>query len=256
MNQYELNKEIENFITEKDKQGYVYTAADIEYTKRYTGAGGKAAAGATGEGLLYEFYTPPYICKLMWKLAVKYGYDGGAILEPSVATGNLIAAAPDKSIVECFETNSTTARIAEISYPGIKVYRNYFETAFLEAPRFSNRIKVKKPTDKPTWLNGYPFSLVIGNPPYGKFYSYFSSHFKTDRIMQVEQFFMYYGMQLLKKGGVLVYLTSSNFLRNGDSYNEFKDKFAKIAEFIDAYRLPPVFESSKVPTDIIIFKRK
>lgn len=262
MNQYELNIEIEKFITEKDKQGYVYTTSDIEYIKQYSGSGGKAAKGAKGEGLLYEFYTPAYICELMWKLALNYGYDGGWVLEPAVATGNLIANAPNKTIIEAFETNPITARICEISYPCVKVYNNYFETAFLEPPRYTSRIKEQKAKgifNKPTWLFGYPFSLVIGNPPYGKYASYFSSYFKIPKIMQVEQFFMFYGMQLLKKGGLLVFITSSNFMRNGDSYSDFKMRLgygSAGAELIDAYRLPPVFESSQVPTDIIVLKRR
>jgi len=30
----------------------------------------------------------------------------------------------------------------------------------------------------------------------------------------------------------------------------------KLADILDAYRLPPVFRDSKVPTDIIVLKRK
>jgi hypothetical protein len=67
---------------------------------------------------------------------------------------------------------------------------------------------------------------------------------------------MYYGLQLLKPGGLLIYLTSSNFLRNGLTYNKSKDEIGKVAELVDAYRLPPVFRFSDVPTDIIVFKRK
>jgi hypothetical protein len=54
----------------------------------------------------------------------------------------------------------------------------------------------------------------------------------------------------------MVYLTGSNFLRNGISYQSEKLELEKIADILDAYRLPPVFKFSKVPTDIIVFKRK
>jgi poly(A) polymerase Pap1 len=51
-------------------------------------------------------------------------------------------------------------------------------------------------------------------------------------------------------------VTGSNFLRNGISYQSEKLEIEKIADIMDAYRLPPVFKFSKVPTDIIVLKRK
>ena len=62
--------------------------------------------------------------------------------------------------------------------------------------------------------------------------------------------------ELLKPGGIMVYVTGSNFLRNGISYQSEKLEIEKLADIVDAYRLPPVFKFSKVPTDIIVFKRK
>ena len=250
-NQYQLNKEIEAYIRDKDSKQEVYSEADIDFIQQYEGAGGQGSKGASGEGILYEFYTPDYICEIMYGLAIKYGYDGGSILEPAIATGRLIKPFPDKSLVTAFETNSISARICEITYPEITIYNNYFETAFLQPLRFTERIK-----EKETWLDDAPFSLVIGNPPYGKYKNRYSSYFKKPKMAQIELFFFYYGLKLLKKGGLLIYLTSSNFLRNGISYNTEKQEMGKIADIVDAYRLPPVFKFSKVPTDIIVLRRK
>ena len=251
MNQYQLNKEIAAFIRQKDSKQEVYSQADIDFIQHYEGAGGQGSKGATGEGVLYEFYTPDYICELMHELAVKHGYDGGSILEPAAASGRLIKPFPDKSLVTAFETNSITARICEITYPEITIYNNYFETAFLQPLRFTERY-----SDSGTWLDDAPFSLVIGNPPYGKYKNRYSSYFKKPKMAQIELFFFFYGLKLLKPGGLLVYLTSSNFLRNGISYNSVKQEIGKIADLVDAYRLPPVFKFSKVPTDIIVLRRK
>ncbi len=252
MNQYQLNKEIETFITKKDSKKESYSKDDIAYIQKYEGAGGQGSKGASGEGLLYEFYTPGYICELMYKLAIHYGYDGEYVLEPSLATGRIIKPFPDKSKVVGFEINPITKRIAEITYPEATIYEGYFETAFLNPPRFTTRI----PEKELTWLEQYPFSLVIGNPPYGKYKNKYSSYFRKPRINQIEIFFMYYGLKLLKKDGLLIYLTSSNFLRNGITYNSEKEEIGKIAELVDAYRLPPVFKSSQVPVDIIIMRKR
>ncbi len=252
MNQFELNKQIQAFILKKDKAGEAYSLEDKKFIAQYEGSGGQGSKGATGEGVLYEFFTPDFICELMWKLAFRYGFkSGGSVLEPSVGTGNLLKWAPNNSNCYGFEINPTSKRITEILYPDAKVYDGYFETAFLQEPRYTVRLK-----DKLTWLEGYPFSLVIGNPPYGKYKNKYSSYFTKPKIHQIELFFMHYGLQLLKPGGIMVYLTGSNFLRNGISYQSEKLELEKLTDILDAYRLPPVFKFSKVPTDIIVFKRK
>ena len=252
MNQFELNKQIQQFILQKDKSAESYSTADRKFIAQYEGSGGQGSKGATGEGVLYEFFTPDFICELMWKLAYRYGFKaGGSVLEPSVGTGNLLKWAPNNSKCYGFEINPFSKRITEILYPDAKIYEGYFETAFLQEPRYTARLK-----DKITWLEGYPFSLVIGNPPYGKYKNKYSSYFTRPKMHQIELFFMYQGLQVLKPGGLMVYLTGSNFLRNGISYQSEKLELEKLADIVDAYRLPPVFKFSKVPTDIIVFKRK
>jgi type I restriction-modification system DNA methylase subunit len=252
MNQFELNKQIQQFILQKDKNAESYSTADRKFIAQYEGSGGQGSKGATGEGVLYEFFTPDFICELMWKLAYRYGFKaGGSVLEPSVGTGNLLKWAPNNSKCYGFEINPISKRITEILYPDAKIYEGYFETAFLQEPRYTARLK-----DKITWLEGYPFSLVIGNPPYGKYKNKYSSYFTRPKMHQIELFFMYQGLQVLKPGGLMVYLTGSNFLRNGISYQSEKLELEKLADIVDAYRLPPVFKFSKVPTDIIVFKRK
>lgn len=251
-NQHQLNLAIENFIKEKDRQGESYTTEEKDFISQYSGSGGLASKGAeANEGLLYEFYTPLWLCEQMWKLANHCGYDGGTVLEPSVATGNLIHHAPDYSKCVGFETNPASARICEILHPGCKVHTGYFETAFLEPPRFTSKLK-----GKTTWLKEYPFSLVIGNPPYGRYRNLYSSYFDRRFFKQVEIFFIYQGLQMLKPEGLMVYVLSSNFLRTGDKYDEAKKEIEKIADFVDAYRLPTVFKYSEVPTDIMVLRKK
>jgi hypothetical protein len=250
-NQHTLNQRIESFIAGKEHRKEAYSEEDIDFIQQYEGSGGQGKNGASGEGVLYEFYTPDYLVKLMWELAYRHGYKEGTVLEPSIATGRLIKYAPDPSKCVGFEINPISARIAKIIYPKATIYNDYFETAFLEYPRFTKRIK-----DDITWLKAYPFSLVIGNPPFGIYKNKYSSYFTKPGFRQIEIFFMYYGLQLLKKGGLMIYVTGSNFLRNGDTYNESKKELEKICDLVDAYRLPPIFKSSDVPVDVIVFKKK
>ncbi|MCR9171910.1 MAG: DNA (cytosine-5-)-methyltransferase [bacterium] len=253
--QQEINAQIEALIIERDLNNETYSEQDLQFIQRYEGSGGQASKGAQGQGLLHEFYTPEYVCDLMWQLARKHGYAGGKVLEPSCGTGRFIKYANSPSDVVGFEINSTALRIAEIvntkdgEVPTL--YSEYFETAFMQSPRFTTRLPKFQ-----TWLEDYPFSLVIGNPPYGGFKSYYSSYFKKPQMPQKEHFFIYYGLQLLKKGGLLVYITSSSLLNTGSKYDKLREELDKICTLEEAFRLPPVFKFSQVPTDILIFKRK
>lgn len=265
MNQFEKNKQIEDFVKNKQQSRDSLTPSEIEYVLQHEGKGGQGKHGAKGEGVLYQFFTPLFVCEQMWKLAIHYGYDGGYVLEPSCATGRLFYHAPDPAKCVGFEIEPELGKIAGFAFPKAQIYYKdgnvthyydgktaYFETAFLSPPLFWNRLPFKDVT----WLPEYPFSLVIGNPPYGSHKNFYSSYFKSPKFAQIEMFFMYYGLQMLKPGGLLVYLTSSNFMRNGIKYQKEKEELGKICTFVDAYRLPPVFEYSEVPTDIVIFKRK
>ncbi len=249
--QVSLNKRIEQFLAEKKLSKKAFTAEEIAFIQSYEGSGGQAGKGATGQGLLHEFYTPDYVVELLWELANRFGYDGGSILEPSVATGRMFKYVPKDAICVGFEINPVSAEIARLSYPNATIHTGFFETAFLEAPRFTKRMKSGL-----TWLKEYPFSLVIGNPPYGKYKNSYSSYFPSPAMAQIEMFFIYYGLLLLKKGGLLIYVISSNFLRNGNTYDKAKQEIEKIAVIEDAYRLPPVFKSSQVPVDIIVLRKK
>lgn len=237
-----LNQNIKAFIERKDAQNEAYTTADIEYISQYN--------PAEGQDALYSFFTPGYVGEKMFELANHHGYDGGPILEPAVGNGNLLQYLTGAQNVQGFEIDPTNHRIATLRNPGATIYNQYFETAFLEPPRYRNTYSGKGPT----WLSGYPYSLVFGNPPYGRHSNRYASYFKK-KFYQLEAFFIIKGIQLLKKGGLLVYITSSNFLRTGKNYTHIKQSLENTTELIDAYRMPNVFQDTDVQTDIIILKR-
>jgi type I restriction-modification system DNA methylase subunit len=250
-NPHQLNLEIEALVARKDADREGYSEAEKEFILRYSGAGGKGGAGAKGEGLLYEYYTPEYIVEYMWRIAAALGYDGGAVLEPAAGTGVFAKLAPDPSKVVGFEPNPVSRRIAEITCPQATFHAGYFETAFMDRPRLTSRLK-----GNATWLQGHPFSLVIGNPPYGTHKNLYSGFFKAEAMPSMETFFIHQGLALLRPGGLLAYVVPSGFLRNGQSYDRAKERIGRMADLLHAFRLPSVFDGSNIPTDIIILKRK
>ena len=212
-----------------------------------------------GTNRLYSFFTPVWLCKVMYELAKRYGFDpvNGKVLEPAAGTGNFLAVLDNPKNCTAFELDRVNYLIAKKRVPGIiHFYLNYFETAFLQPPRFTTKVDKKVFGNDLTHLNQYPFDLVIGNPPYGKYKNLYSGYFKNLKFKQTEMFFMYQGLRLLKKDGLLVFITASSFMRNKDTYEHEKKKIGELAEFVDAYRMPKVFKNTDVPTDILIFRRK
>lgn len=239
--QSNINREVERILNDKNSNGEYFTKQDIELFAQYE--------PTEGRDRLYSFFTPIWVSELMYQLAEKHGYKkGGNILEQACGTGNVLEVLQGKGKVEAFETNPINFQIAKLRNPQATIYNQYFETAFMQPPKFRTVVKTK-------WLNGYPFDLVIGNPPYGQYSGKYASYFKGDKMHQLETFFMKKGLELLKKGGLLVYITGSNFMRNGSSYNIEKEVIGKMAELVEAYRLPKVFKNTQVPTDIIVLRK-
>lgn len=236
------------------REGHRLTDNERLILRGYQGNGGKKVHE---RGVLDEFYTPDYICDIMYRLAIKYGYCNGDILEPSCATGNIVRPfyeSGNYQHIDAFEINPKSREIFNALYSNerIKCYDLYFEQAFLEPPRYSNKLK-----GKTTWLPNYGYNLVIGNPPYGKHKNLYSAFFNgKDKFEQIEMFFMYKCLQLLNSAGLLIFITSTNMMSTGNKYQSAKDKIGEIANLLDAYRLPSVFKSTQICTDIIVLQKK
>jgi adenine-specific DNA methylase len=99
---------------------------------------------------------------------------------------------------------------------------------------------------------------VIGNPPYREFKSEFSAKESDETgAFTYDQYFVMRGVDLLKIGGLLVFVIPSTFMLNALKYNDFKEYLGQKADLIDAYRLPTsTFVNTEVQTDIIVLKRK
>jgi type I restriction-modification system DNA methylase subunit len=204
------------------------------------------------KNLLYSFFTPKWLCQEMYNLAIRYGFDTkkGKILEPACGTGNFLEILDNPSLCTAFELDDINYQIAQKRAPNVKIYNTYFEKAFLQPPKFRSLLSKGE-----TWLKDYPFDLVVGNPPYGKYSGLYKTHFDNLKAKQFEIFFILKSLDLLKKGGLLVFIIPSGFLRN--SYASQKQKIAKKADIFDAYRMPDnIFKGTKVPTDIIVLRKK
>jgi hypothetical protein len=243
-------------VNSSDFESRILASEERVILENYAGVGGQYQEGNQSNNIdaLTQFYTPNFISEKLYKRAYELGFPkDGKVLEPSCGVGRLIKHAPDQSKVTAFEISEIPYKISTKLYPKASIHHKYFEQAFLKEPRFTDVIR----GTSPTWIQDYPFDLVIGNPPYGKHKNRWQSFFGNPKFPQIEFFFMYYGAKLLKPGGLLIYVTSSNFIRTGLSYQVNKEKVLELLQVVGAYRMPNKFmELTDVGTDILFFRKK
>lgn len=256
--QEEINITIEALIKRKDAAGEMYDPQDIALLKQYEGNGGLKSDDGNTRGFSCEYYTPAWYAAEMWRLAYKHGYAGGTVCEPACGTGRLVANAPGDFLVTAMEPNPVAARITDLAYPYTYIHNLPFETAFLKPlpgdardPKFGERLP-----NNGTWLEGAPFELVISNPPFGVWASPYAEQFPEPKLRQLEHFFIYYGLQLLRPGGLMIYLLPTNFIRNGQTYQPIKEAMGRLATLVEAYQGPPAIQSTGTPLDILILRKK
>jgi hypothetical protein len=244
--QHNLNNEIEALIDERDTAQESFTEDEKNKLRLYAGSGGLIKQGATGKGILYEYYTPDTVIKKMWDIAYHFGYDGGDVLEPSVGIGSFLKYAPKGAALIGYEVNHYAARIAQILYPTAQIHEAAFETNF-----FAGNVHLKDDyADK-------RYSLVIGNPPYGEFSGRYAGmgEKKWTGMTQYEHYFTYRGLDLLKSGGLLVFILPSNFLK-ADAYSGIARKIAAKCTGLDRYYLgTDIFKTTDIETDIIALRK-
>ncbi len=258
-NPYEVNRAIEALLDSKnDKEDF--NSNEIEFISHYSGYGGLAKYGEFTQEeitkILSEFFTPEEVVKKMWALAYKYGFgviENPKVLEPSVGTGNFFKYAPKNAELYANEINRYSKEICEILYPEANVSLQYFEQNFLEK---NNSIK-----NKIQKLQKY--DLVIGNPPYGRLGGKFMNMGEDTytKASTFTEYFILRGLDLLKPGGLLIYIVGAEQYNGGTLFLDSKPNFAKKqiadkAQLIDAYRLPiKIFERTGVSSEIVVFKK-
>jgi hypothetical protein len=242
-NQFNLNKGIEEFLDSKD-ENYIFSDQEKSFLYLYEGYGGLEKEGATGNVLLWEYYTPQLLIKKMWGLANKYGFNHGKVLEPSVGVGRFLDFS-EGSNVTAYEINPYSARICRILHPKANVKLRSFEEHFYNGNTFNPKCENN-------------FDLVIGNPPYGdntgKRSVAESKRLKV-AVRKWEHYFILRGLDTLKSGGLLVYVSTANLFTKG--YEPLKEKISERAELVDAYLLPnKTFKRTQINTSLIVLRKK
>lgn len=222
-----------------------YSPEEIELLKQYTGAGGKESAGATGKGLLSEYYTPKEITTKLWEIIKTLAPDAKTGYEPSLGIGDLLIGKPSNIKMEGGEYQKISGTIAQVLYPDVKV-------------RIGNGTEFDNKGDFQTLFYGQKeipsYDIVIGNPPFGSRDGFLKGKGEEPKINRQEEYFIKRGLDILNPDGILVYVVNSSFLTKGNTAG--KELIAQNGKLVQAFRLPEgIFADTGIGTDIVVFQK-
>lgn len=110
---------------------------------------------------------------------------------------------------------------------------------------FGEHLEIESSFGKVSTVDGYPFDVIIGYPPYA---DWFPKTYPMNENLPVEVLFMYLAFQLLQTEGLLIALADID--RNWP-----EEQIHKIGELIDTYHLPPAF-GELLSQEILVYRKK
>ena len=212
------------------KEAFLDTKMNKELRAVLTPEEYKAAQSTVNDA----FYTPANIVRAIWKGVSRLGFTGGRVLDPSMGVGNFFGCMPrdmmKSSSLRGIEIDDLTSRLARMLYPSALVEHTGFEKAQL-ADNF--------------------YDLVISNIPFDGNHSIAG--------YKIHNYFFAHGMDKVRPGGLMVYITSQGSLTNSQDGARMRDYLGKKADMVAAYKLPSgAFgeAGTSVGTDIVIFRKR
>jgi len=179
----------------------------------------------------YAHFTPEVVVRKIWAGLERLGWRGGRVLEPGIGTGLFPALMPEGfrsvSHVTGVELDPVTARIARLLQPRAWILTGDFARTELAAN----------------------FDLAIGNPPFS------DRTVRSDRAyrslgLRLHDYFIARSIDLLKPGGLAVFVTSSGTLDKVDGMA--REHIAKSADLVAAVRLPKGSFRADAGTDVVV----
>lgn len=239
-----INEQVENLLIEKkySKDSNDYTQEEIDLLSNYTGSGGKESVGATGKGLLSEYYTPQKLVNKLWDIVNEIVPNAGTAFEPSAGTGRIITSSPVSVAMDGAEISEVSGTIAQVLNPASKITIGDFQEIFFDKKTGKEKKNISQ------------YDVLIGNPPFGERTGFIKGKGEESKINRQEEYFIKRGLDMTKDGGVLIYVVNSSFLKKGSS--EGKRLISSLGKLERAYRLPEnIFEDTSIGTDIVVFRK-
>lgn len=188
-------------------------------------------------------YTAAPVVEAIWAGVHRLGFKHGAVLEPSLGSGNFFGLMPvdarAKSSLFGVEFDHLTGGIAKQLYP----------EASVNAPVGFQDIK----------LSTESFDVAIGNPPFGSEQIYDKTNPEISKF-KIHGFFFAKSVETLKPGGVLAMVVSKGLMDANDAQGKAaRSWLSERTRLLGAIRLPnSAFQenaNTEVTTDIIFLQK-
>ena len=216
--------------------------SSIEREKLLAYNGKAGEKGATGVGVLDNYFTPLPVIERVWKILNTLDLPKNPkVLEPAAGIGKFFEFALPGSKLVAYEIDKDNAEKLKALYPNAEVKNEPFEDLFIDKRGNKKEFKAD-------------FDLVIGNPPYGTHRQFYKNLGEEPTMANYQEYFIKRGLNVLKDGGYLAYVMPSSFMRSKDDHG--KMQIGNVSELVYAFRLPNgVFKNTNVGTDIVIFRK-
>ncbi len=262
---FKANVEAIKLVNALEQEGRLATVDEQKILAKYVGWGGLANAfSSTASGweneyqelklLLDEdeykdamtstitaYYTEQKVIEQIYKGLESFGFKGEKgrkILDPAMGTGNFYSVLPQnfsESNLYGVELDSTTGRIAKQLYQNANIEIKGFES---------------------TNFDDNTFDVAIGNIPFNNIKIHDKRYEKEDFL--IHDYFIAKSIDLVKKGGIIAYITSKGTMDKQDS--SVREYIAKRADLIGAIRLPntafKAIAGTEVTTDILFLQKR
>lgn len=192
---------------------------------------------------LTAFYTPEPVAAAIQESLQAAGVVPQRFLEPSAGTGIFISRLKDVPEIHCFEKDKITGEILSYLYPDSKVNIGGFQTI-------------------PSHYNNY-FDVVSSNIPFGDTRVYdrdfdkSSDPVRKSSLAAVHNYFFLKGMDTLREGGILAYITTSGVM-DSPRNRPVREWLVSHADLVSAIRLPDnlfVDAGTEVSSDLIVLQK-
>lgn len=184
------------------------------------------------------FYTPPEVAAVISQALLRFGFQKGNVLEPSVGVGHFFGTMPEElrgSNLFGVEKDSISGRIAKQLYPKVNIEIKGFEE-----------------TD---YQDNF-FDVVIGNVPFGD-YKVYDTRYNAQNF-KIHDYFVAKSIDKVRPGGIVAVITTKGTMDKKNS--RVRKYLAERAELLGAVRLPDsAFKAeagTKVTSDILFFQKR
>ena len=203
----------------------------------------KAYVQSLKSSVLTAFYTPePLVAAMQESLQVPE-IRPERFLDPSAGTGMFISRLKDIPEIHCFEKDKLTGKILSSLYPESRVTIDGFQSI-------------------QSYYNGY-FDMVSSNIPFGNTRVYDRNFDRSgdavrkSSLSAVHNYFFLKGMDTLREGGILAYITTSGVMDSPQN-RPVREWLMNHANLVSAIRLPDnlfVDAGTEVGSDLIVLQK-